>query len=234
MQSSPTGFERPGLPLLWMLATSLGWALVPFTPLQTTFRTYAEIVRQVPAYAVFGLLLGAATGLGQALVWKLQGRPAARWWWASAVGFGLALPAGLLVVTLTASSAFALAGANFFFLPLTEPAGMLFVALPPALALCGGIVGLAQWPFVRRLLPRARTSMALLWVFGVWLSLSLGMYLGALARELAKGFAQTTAYQGLIGRSAAGAIIGMLTGALLIVLMRESQRSTKRPLAPLT
>lgn len=232
MHQTHMSFERPGIALLWMLTTSLGWALVPFTPLQPEFRTYAEIARQVPVYALVGLLLGATTGLGQALAWKLQGRPAARWWWASALGHALALPLGLVVVTLLPAFFSVLRGEDpSWFLTWTEPGGMVFVPLPAALALCGGVVGLAQWLALRRLLPQARFSMALLWVFGVWFSLSLGMYLGALARELAKGFGPTVAVQGLVGRAAAGAAIGLLTGVLLIVLMREARRPSERDLA---
>jgi hypothetical protein len=69
MQAPDLGFDRRGVPTLWLLATSLGWALVPLTPLQTTIRTYAEIARQIPVYVLVGLLVGTATGLGQALVW---------------------------------------------------------------------------------------------------------------------------------------------------------------------
>ncbi len=217
-------FGRPGLPLLWMLATSLGWALAPFTPLQTTFRTYAEIVRQAPMYALVGLLLGVTTGLGQALVWKLQGRPAAQWWWATACGFGLALPLGLVAATVLPTFFSVLLSQDpSGFLPWTEPGGAVFWPLPTALALCGGIVGLAQWLVLRQLISQIKVSMALLWVFGVWLSLSLGMYLGALTRQWAESFGPTIAVPGLIGRAAAGAAIGLFTSILLSVLLREAQ-----------
>ena len=80
MKQSPNAFKRPGDVSLWVLATSVGWALVPFTALQPEFRTYAEIARQLHVYCFVGLLLGLTTGLLQAVVWKLMGQPGARWW----------------------------------------------------------------------------------------------------------------------------------------------------------
>jgi hypothetical protein len=226
------GFDGRELAALWILTTSLGWALVPLTPLQSTFRTYVEIARQVPVYALVGLLLGATSGLGQAMVWKLRGQPAARWWWASALGYALALPLALIGFTLVPSFFTALQGQNPFFLPLTEPGSTTFWPPPQTLALCGGIVGAAQWLALRRLLPRSTLAMALLWVFGAWLSLSLGMALGGLARQIAPGFGWPEIVSGIVGRTTAGAAIGMLTGVLLIGLKREARRLSNRALAP--
>jgi hypothetical protein len=229
MPAQALTFEQRGLPTFWLVATSLGWALVPLTHLQTAFRTYAEIARQLPVYALVGFLLGAATGLGQALVLRQNGRLAWRWWLASAVGFALALPLALVVVTLIPSFFFAARGANPWFLPLSEPAGTFFNPLPNVMALCGGVVGAAQWLALRRLLPRARPAMALLWIFGAWASLSIGLAIGEIARTVALGFGWTGVTRGLFGRAVAGAAIGLFTGTLLILLTRESQRLGQLP-----
>src|SRR5689334_1003742 len=103
MKQSLNGFDRPGNVALWVLATSVGWTLVPLTMLGTEFRTYAEIARQVPVYGFVGLMLGLITGFLQAVVWKLMGKPAARWWWTTALGYGLALPLSLITFTLIPS-----------------------------------------------------------------------------------------------------------------------------------
>ena len=231
MNEMARGLDRRGFTALWMLTTGLGWALVPLTPLQSEFRTYAEIVRQLPVYALVGLLLGVTTGLGQALVWRLQGQPAAQWWWASALGYGVALPLALIGFTLIPSFFSALRGQNPFFLPFSDPGSTEFFALPQTLALCGGIVGAAQWLALRRLLPRSTLSMALLWVFGAWLSLSLGLGLGAYVRQFVSGFGWPEIVPGIMGRTVAGAAIGVLTGVLLIGLMHEARRLSDLALA---
>jgi hypothetical protein len=227
MKQSPNGFARQGDVTLWVLATSVGWALVPFTALDPEFRTYAEIARQLPMYCFVGLLLGLTTGLLQAVVWKLLGMPAARWWWATTLGYGLALPLSLIVFTLILSMFLMLRGQNPLFLPMTEPAGTQLYPLPGSMALWGGVVGAAQWLAMRRLLPRATRAMALLWVFGAWLSVSLGLTFGALARQWQMGLAWQGLAPGLIGRAVAGAASGLFSSLLVIFLMREGQRIPK-------
>jgi hypothetical protein len=147
---------------------------------------------------------------------------------ASTLGYGLALPAGLVVVTLIPSLFRVVSGDTPWFLPLSEPGGTMFWPRPAVLALCGGVVGAAQWLALRRHLPRARLAMALLWVFGAWMSLSVGLAVGALVRTGMLGFDWPVFARGLIGQATAGAVIGLLTGALLIVLLREAQRLARR------
>jgi hypothetical protein len=77
---------------------------------------------------------------------------------------------------------------------------------------------------MRRLLPRATRAMAFLWVFGVWLSVSLGLYLGAAARQAPLDWGWQGLAPGLIGRGVTGAAIGLFSSLLVIVLMREEQR----------
>jgi hypothetical protein len=226
MKHSEQDREQPSDTALWVLATSVGWALVPFTALDVSFRTYAEIVRQLPVHGLVGLVLGMTTGLSQAVVWNKQGRPSARWFLATALGYGIAFPTCLILFTLMTTFSWTQFGQHTPLLQWTEPGTIVFYPLLQTLALSGGIVGAAQWLALRRLLPRARRAMTLLWVFGVWLSLNLGMYLGALVRAWALGLGWHGQVPGLLGRTVAGATIGLLTSVLITILLRELQRMT--------
>jgi hypothetical protein len=86
------------------------------------------------------------------------------------LGYGLALPLGLIVVACLLAVFPVLLGRDPLILPLTEPGSLVYVPLPTALALCGGVV---------------------------W-------------------------------RATAGAAIGLLTGVLLIVLLREARHPGSR------
>ena len=95
--------RRVSIAVIWLLGSALGWAVVPHFLFDQTLRTYREVAAVLPEYLLLGLFVGAATGIGQGLAWRLQGRPAWRWVWASMAGYGLALPGGLIIGTLIAS-----------------------------------------------------------------------------------------------------------------------------------
>ena len=93
--------DGAALPITWLLGTAAGWSLVPLVLFQQTMRTYLEVVQALPVYLLLGLVVGALTGLGQRLMWP--GASARRWLWATVLGYGLALPAGLIIGVLIPS-----------------------------------------------------------------------------------------------------------------------------------
>src|SRR5579859_7334653 len=108
MTNSPVGPHQAlrlvGAASAWVLAPALGWAAVPYFLWSWTLQTYRAAAMALLGYLLVGLLVGAATGLGQGLAMRLVGRPAAGWLLATMVGYGLALPGGLLIGLLFAST----------------------------------------------------------------------------------------------------------------------------------
>ena len=100
LNPQPTNIRRLAAALAWIAGPAVGWALIAGVFANQSLYTYRDVALALLAYLLVGALAGAATGLGQALAWRLLGRPARRWLWASMAGYGLALPAGLIIFTL--------------------------------------------------------------------------------------------------------------------------------------
>lgn len=202
--------------LLWVLVTSLGW-LAGIVKLGVSARTYLEIARLMPLYLAEGLLIGAVVGVGQAWVLRSFIPRISEWFWATLLGCALALPAGLVVMVSIPSIAFPLQGEAF--LPLYGSSSMTIFSMYPESLFWGNfLVGIAQWRVLKQYIPDPDVKKAVLWI----LAPSLGSGLG-ICMEVAVGI-----QMGWLGRTTIGAVIGMVTGLVLLMLVGK-HNATKQP-----
>ncbi len=178
----------------------------------------------LPVYFLLGPLLGATTGIGQGLVWRLQGQPARPWLWSSVLGYGLALAGGLVIGVLIPSVAWGVRTGSFLFMPLTEPGSVFYAGFPADLIYGGFLVGLCQWAALKPRLGRSRPTMALLWVSGLWLGIGLGLFVGLAVATFALGWDVPRGVRDVVQAAAWGATVGLVSGAVLWILQREARK----------
>ena len=241
MTKQLTTTRRIAAALAWVLGSAAGWALVTVGLWgQSTLYTYQQVAIALLGYLLFGALAGAATGLGQSIAIRSLGlgdsrTSAWRWLWASVAGYALALPAGLIIFTLMPllfgwRSGFPLA------LPWSVPGSLFYTPFPSSLVYVGFLAGLCQWAVLRSLLDRPTRAIRLLWIFGVWLGIGLGLFAGGIvATLLLIGFGVGTStglYPALWGIGW-GATSGLVSAAVLWILLRPRRdaRGLARPRA---
>jgi hypothetical protein len=224
MKSPVSNDGRFDLAVLWLLGSAIVWAVVPVVLQGQTLRTYREIVAALPVYLLLGLLVGAATGLGQALAWRLPRRAAGRWLWASVAGYGLALPGGLSVGTLLLARSF-----NF---PWSVPGSLSYSPFPADLVYAGFLAGLCQLAALRAVLDRPTLAMRALWLFGAWLGIGLGLFAGGMAATLLVGIpGLVDSFVGALYRVVWGVgwgvTVAVVSSGVLWILRRETGRLTQ-------
>jgi hypothetical protein len=207
--------------LLWMGISALAWLLAPINSLQPTLRTYLDVANRVLAYAICGLIMGFVMGFGQFLVLKQKLVSSKKWFFLTLAGCTLALPVGLVISTLVPAISFPLHGSSF--LPLRGPSTFIYFPFPGDIFFGSWVIGFAQWIALRQILPYWNYRLATLWVFGVWLSIGLGI--------IAMLFARTTPINvnsGLLldptlamGRVYIGVVSGFVTGVLLLLVVHH-------------
>jgi hypothetical protein len=206
---------------VWLLVSAAGWAVVPVVLVGTGGRTYREVLAALPVYLLLGLFVGAATGLGQALAWRLPGPAARRWLWASVAGYGLALPGGLIIGILLL-----LHNWNF---PWDVPGSLSYQPYPSSFPSAGFMAGLCQLAALRVVLDRPTLAMRALWVFGAWLGIGLGLFAGGIAATLlvgTNGLAHSfiaSLYQVVWG-AGWGVTVAVVSSGVLWILRRETGR----------
>jgi hypothetical protein len=213
--------------LLWIGVTLLAWLVSPVNTLYPTLRTYLEVAARVRDYAVCGLIIGSVTSIGQTLILRLEGQDFKRWLGATLIGYALAWPAGLFVATLIPTVTFGLKGSGF--LPLTEPTTIFYFPYPTDIILGGGVVGFAQWLALRHLLPHRNTSLAGLWIMGVWLSIGLGIVIGLLGRTIPLNHNSGMLFDSALAieRVKTGVASGFITALLLLFITYQASQQEK-------
>lgn len=227
LQSMP--LRRVGLAAICLLGSAAGWALVPLVLFGRIERTYRDVALSLPASLLLGLIVGAATGLGQVLACRLHGPAAWRWLRASLAGYGLAIPGGIIIGLLIVSFTYGLHSGAFVFLPLTEPGSVTYWSFPAAPVYGGFLAGLCQLVALRGLIDRPTRAMSALWVLGAWAGIGLGLFAGGeIAAQLLPGGAAlgTTAdaFFKLVWGGAWGATAGLISASLLWILQRETAK----------
>jgi hypothetical protein len=233
MKSPMRRVGRVDWTILWLLVSVAAWAVVPALLGNQTLRAYREVVVALPGYLLLGLIVGAATGLGQALAWRLPAPSAQRWLWASVAGYGLAFPAGLILGTLLLSLTWNWHNGTYLFMPLTDPASTTYWPFPGDLVYAGFLAGLCQLSALRSVLDRPTPAMCALWVFGAWLGIGLGLFLGGWSATLFVGTgALADSFVGGLYRVVWGAGWGVTVGlvsTLILWLLRHELTKTKAP-----
>lgn len=197
--------------LLWVIVSALAW-MAGIVDLTSDARTYLEVARLIPIYLLDGVLIGFVTGIGQALILQRFMLKPSRWFWSTLLGYMLALPAGLLIEVLVPSITFPLQGADF--LPLAGPSTMTIYLYPQSLFWGAFIVGLAQWPVLKRFISDPNAKKRVLWVLATWLGPGLGIF----ARSLFFSIPFVA-----VERLSMGAAMGIVTGFALLILTCQAQ-----------
>ena len=215
--------------LVWILASVIGWVFFPLNRFAVV-RAYADIPPLILAYAVSGAVVGLVLGTAQAWVVRRQGYPARGWVPTTVAAYGLGLPLGLIVgLLITVLSWRVVRGDDL--LPLTAPAEYIGPTVWPymgALVFGGGLVGLVQSRLVRHLLPSPNLRMAVLWAFGCWLEIGLGVWLGPIPAQVLLpphvAINPTPLAFILLAQVGTGLVSGTISGLILLILLREARR----------
>ena len=195
---------------LWIIASALGWLAGAFD-LTLNATTYLEVARLIPLYLLDGFLVGLVTGIGQALILRRIMSKPSRWFWGTLLGYTLAFPAGLLIEVLIPSITFPLQGMAF--LPLSGPSTMTIYLYPQSLFWGAFIVGLAQWPVLKRYISDPNAKNRMLWILATWLGPGLGVFM----RWCFFGLLFTD-----VERFSMGVATGVTTGLALMILINQT------------
>ena len=215
--------------ILWMGVNILGWLFAPINALAPDLRTYLEVANRAFVYAAWGLVIGSVTGIGQFLVLKQRWYSTKRWFFMTLVGYTFALPIGLAVSTLIPAIASSIRGSGF--LPLNEPASILYFPFPGDVVLGGWVVGIAQWIALRQILPYRNSRLAALWILGVWLSFGVGIFALLLARSGPININSGLWFDAnlAIERVWTGGVSGLVTGLLLLFVINQAGKKVSEP-----
>ena len=201
--------SNPGvIYLLWIIVTMTGWWAGVFD-LESEAKTYMDIVRLMPLYLADGLLIGFIVGVGQAILLRRFTGLSGPWIWATILGYGLAFLTGLMV-TVSIPSIITLLRDGHLLLPFTEPSTIdIFLNLDD-LFWGGFLIGMFQWPILKKVIPSPTRSKAFLWVLANWLVLGASVFVRAFTHQSALASLQMACM---------GASMGVVTGAVLLIFL---------------
>ena len=197
--------------ILWMTVTAIGWSAGIFN-LNFTVETYMDFFRLLPIYLTVGLSIGLVTGIGQELVLRAFTSYASGWVRASVLGYGLTFLGGMIVSVLIPSVVW-LSNGNYL-LPLTEPSTASMRMYRDDVFWGGFLLGLIQWPVLRKIIPDPTRNKGILWMSVNWFVLGIGMFVS--------GFTHQTIFA-KFQMSIIGAIMGAVTGLMLLLFLFDSQ-----------
>lgn len=194
VDESKVARNEVGLWLGWTLATTAGMlaGLLPFLLL-------LQVLDLALARILIPLVAGFMVGLFQWLVLRRYLTHSADWILHGGAAWSLAYALGLLVIQVLSQS----------------PLGALI-----GYALFGAIVGLIQWPALRR-----EIRHALPWVLTNVVAWALGSYLGQLIlNAVVTGDDVSQALSSAVIAGVTGLVAGALTGAVLVWTVRKPDR----------
>jgi hypothetical protein len=208
--TSKTQSNRLAIYLLWILATTLGWSAGVFD-LDSTAKTYMDVVRLLLIYLADGLLVGFVLGVGQALV--LRKFAPSNWDWVrvTALGYGLAFLMGLLVSVSIPSIIWGLRGE--WLLPFARPSTVSIWFNMDDLFWGGFLIGPIQWRVLKKIVPNPTRSKAILWMLVNWFVLGISMFIRA--------FTHDTIFANF-PMPMMGMVMGAVTGVVLLTFLSDS------------
>ena len=193
--------------LLWVLATTVGWSASVFD-LDSTAKTYMDIVRLLPIYLIDGLLIGFIMGIGQELV--LRRIISLNWDWVRAtfLGYGLAFLMGLLVSISIPTIVWGLQGE--YLLPFAQSSTVSIWFNMDDLFWGGFLIGPIQWQVLKKIIPNPKRSKAILWMLGNWFVFGISFFIRAFTHQTMLANFQ----MGIMGIA-----MGIVTGAILLTFL---------------
>lgn len=224
MKASTNQFWMPKLWGYWILATTVGWSmrilelwLKREEGTLGTVRTLAEIPEVLLITSISGLLAGLIMGFGQ---WRVLRRfrltDENKWLWSTLIGMALLAPLGISI-----STAMAWMSWPGDFLPESRT---MFLILYPTHYIYGGfMLGAFQWLGLRNMLENWGWKEAALWIFGTWAGIGLGVFAGNMFSYSLFNTPTQVVHRFVTEQAITGLILGIVTGALLLILLRESR-----------
>lgn len=219
--------------LSWIGTTAIAWLPSPINATDNTLRTYSEVLIHLFVYAACGAIIGFIAGRSQTWIFeRLSNALFPRWFYATIMGYALALPAGLLISTLVPT--LFIHGARWGFLPLSQPSTIVFSPFPGDIFFGGGVLGIVQWFALRDTLPGASRKIAALWVLGTWFSICAGMIVGLYEATymvrvvgslpiitLGVDWGRAFEFSLVVQRATIGAAVGGLQGLFILFVGRQ-------------
>jgi hypothetical protein len=197
----------------WLLVTTLGWMLNLLVVGGVNVHSQPELQALIASYFFNGVLIGLIVGLGQALILKSQQIPWLKWTFVTVIAYAIGLPASVWL-----ASSFALWNWPAGLPRLTgNPSIFMIVDLHQA-ALGGVLLGVGQWLILRKHIVLATRRGALLWILGNLCGLGLGGFLATILDSLISLGYFSVPMGHIVARASVGAILGLVTGIILIIL----------------
>lgn len=220
MRTSEKNFPGRFL-LLWTLTTAIGWGVSQyggFSLRDEVLKSASQIPPLVWVLCWRGAILGGLVGILQWLALNYYKKNTGLWFLvaitAHSIGAGLGLIAAVSLIWLFARSN------GVELLSGQDSSWSMSYPLAISMIFSGAFISLLQWFVVRRFLPSPNISKAMIWIAGTVIAWGLGFW--------AAGYIYGA---GLLAQNiAAGSVIGVVTGALLIVVL-SSGPSHETPLS---
>ncbi len=197
--------------LLWIVVTAVGW-LAGIFDLNTSVKTYMDVLRWLLIYLADGLLIGLVAGVGQALVLKRFTNSSSAWVSATVLGYGLAFLGGLIISVLIPSLVWLSHGE--YLLPFAEPSTVSMRLSLDDLFWGSILLGILQWPVLKKIIPNPSRSKGILWILATWFALGTSVFV----RAFTYGSRLANFQMGVMG-----IVVGAITGLVLWMFLSNSQ-----------
>ncbi len=222
METKEDASMKPEYWLGWLLVSIVGWTIGSLFTTGGDTRSISEIIALFPPLIANGFLIGIVNGVGQTvLLQRIVSSYPKNWRLATIVGSTLLAPVGLVIVTMVAWISFQIQGQQFL-----PSGGTMFFNPSPMYMIAGGFVlGLTQWMVLRNLLIESGGKIGSLWILGTWAGIGTGVFIGMWARG--HMFNLPALAQRIIENAITGAIIGVVTATILLIIARGARGGNK-------
>jgi len=211
----------------WLLITMLGWAISLLAIGGASVHSWSEWQALVVSYGLNGALIGALVGLGQARILGPWQVPSLKWTLVTLVLYVVGLLAGVVLTSAI----------NFWTWPAELPmltgasTTFMWIDVLHIAPVAGTILGLGQWWVLRGYIGPTTRLGGLLWTLGNICGLGIGGFLARIISGLTWLGYFSYPVGRLAERAVVGAILGLITGAILVILRQSEQ---PKPFTPMT
>lgn len=206
----------------WLLVSVAGWAIGSLFKTVGDIQSISEISALFPPLVANGLLIGVVSGVGQmAMLRRIFSSKPNKWLMATIIGSTLLAPVGLAIVTIIAWLSFQLKGQLF----LPDGGTMFFNPFPAHIIAGGFVLGITQWMVLRNMMIESEPKVGSLWILGTWAGVGIGVFVGTWAKGHL--FTLPALAQQVIENAITGAMVGGVTGIILLVITRGARGGNK-------